>query len=154
MANATANRVVEGRFYTGKSNLPLGLTASAHIYRNTLGCLDVSTGLACAWPTSNSFTISSYRFTGINLREVHNLATAQAHIKGDQVALATEGTLVMACTSADITWQGKAVYAFDDSTVRLSTGSNELYVGRCIRFVSSTSVEVEIDVDQSAYYIG
>lgn len=149
MTAAATNRMVEGRTYTGKSNLAHGVTASAHLYRNTLAVIDITTGLLVSFASYSA----NYRFVGITLREVYNLATAQAHIKGDQMPVATEGTLVLVCSGADITWTGKAVSAIDDQTVRLMTGSSDTYVGRVIRYISSTSVEVEIDVDQSAFVI-
>lgn len=151
MAAATANRVVNGRVYPGKSNLPYTLKASAHVFRNTLAIVDISDSGNCIDFASYS---ANYRFVGVHLMEVHNLATAQSHIKGDKVCVASSGTIELVFTASAAAGDlGKAVYAIDNQTCQLSP-TNAIYIGRIIRIIDSTHVEVEIDVDQSAFFVG
>ena len=147
MAAATANRNYEGRVYTGKSNLSYEMTASLHVYRGTLAMVDVTTGLIAAFAAYDA----NDRFVGVHLAEVHNLTTALAHLKGDRAVVASQGTVILDAAQVTSAWLGCAVAATDDHTVQLVTGSNEVYVGRVVRVISTTQVEVEIDTDQDSF---
>jgi len=146
MTAATENRFAAGRVYTGRSVLPYTLTDAAHVYRNTLAVVLLSTGLVVDWTTQEENLL---QFIGVHTKEVHDSDDAKSHIRGDKAAVASSGTIQLVCDSAVgvPANMGKAVAGLDNQTVQLRTGSgDEMYVGRIVDIISTTLVEVEIDV--------
>jgi hypothetical protein len=80
---ATANRVVQGHTYPGTPNLSYPVTASTHLYRNTLAFLATSSGQLVG--VDNGYTAANYRFVGVNLMEVWNSASAAANQYGTKM---------------------------------------------------------------------
>jgi len=150
MAASSANRNLDGRVYVGWSVLPYDLKDDAHIYRGTLVVVDSgSNGQVVEFGSYNA----NYYFVGVAMMEVYNSANAPYQVRGDRVPVAQIGTVILDGSGFGDDDLGKPVYATDDHTVKLSCHTNStvdaLYVGRIIRVVSATQVEVEIDASQS-----
>lgn len=147
MTAATANREAKGVTYTDQPALALPLKSSEHVYRGTLGVLDLSSGEVVNFASYDS----NYRFAGVHLLERHNNSDADYQIDDDEAVLAQSGTALMVYGDGDADDGDllKPVYATDNQTVQTSS-SSAIYVGRIVKVISTTSVIVEIDTSQAA----
>lgn len=85
---------------------------------------------------------ASESFAGVAMETVDNSDGSA----GDKyVRVWAEGVFSMNCSGASRAWEGKDVYAVDDNLVALAaTTTNDVRVGKVVKYVSATEVRVKI----------
>jgi len=133
MSNLTASR--DDQRQTGDL-MDVDLAASTKVFAGS----NVNYG-ASGYAKKASDTASEV-FAGVAMETADN-STGSA---GDVfVRVWKEGVFSMNCSGADRTWEGKDVYAVDDNLVALAaTTTNDVKVGRVVKYVSATEVKVKI----------
>ena len=82
-------------------------------------------------------------FAGVAMETKDSALTADP--SQSYVRVWTEGVFSMNCTGASAAWEGKDVFAVDDNLVALAaTTTNDVRVGKVVKYVSATEVRVKI----------
>lgn len=85
---------------------------------------------------------ASESYAGVAFETVDNSAGSAGD---DSVRVYMEGVFSMNASSATQAWVGQDVYAVDDNVVALAaTTTNDVKVGRVVKFVSASEVKVKI----------
>lgn len=130
----TANQVVYNQGAGGRTQ---GKAAAVNLYQNTLAFYDASTGYV-----TNDDNAGANAFAGIVYEQVDNSGGSA----GDKVVeLWTEGVFRLTGTSFTQATAGDLIYASDNFTITASSSSTSR-IGRAVNYVSSTQVDVMIDV--------
>lgn len=112
---------------------------AVQFYAGSFVGLDVSTGRAVLWSDT-----ANLRWLGMALRKVKGDTTATPI---PEVEVNESGAILEKVSVTGVTGigdQGAPVYATDDDTLTLTPTVNVKAVGRIVRFISGTSVDVEL----------
>ena len=111
--------------------------SNVNLYQNTLAFWDASTGYI-----TNDDNAGANAFAGIVYQQCDNSGGSA----GDKVVeLWTEGVFRLTGTSFTQATAGDLIYASDNFTITASSSSTSR-IGRAVNYVSSTQVDVMIDV--------
>lgn len=111
------------------------VNAGAHIYKGAMVCMQISDGMLVDG-TATTGTI----FAGFAMEQVDGGATDGAVTVG----VWQRGVVTLAASSAAATNVGKLVYLVDNNTVAVAPQTGNICVGRCVKYNSSSSLDVDI----------
>ena len=130
----TANQVV---YFQGAGKLIRCKAAAVNLYQNTIAFWDASTGYI-----TNDDNGGANAFAGIVYQQCDNSGGSA----GDkEVELWTEGVFRLTGSSFTQATAGDLIYASDNFTITASSTSTSR-IGRAVNFVSSTQMDVAIDI--------
>ena len=113
------------------------MKTAVHIYKGALVCIDTSVGYAL--PATDA---AARIFVGVATMEADNTTGQSGDI---DVIVRRWGRLTLDTAGAAQTDVGKSCYVVDDCTVDLQGDvTNAVIVGQIVRYISATSVEVDI----------
>lgn len=131
----TAISVATPRYAQSTSSTVYPVNAGAHIYEGALVCVQVSDGMLVDG-TATTGTI----FAGI-AEETRDGGAADGDVS---VRVRQRGVFTLAASSGAATNVGKPVYLVDNNTVAAAPQTGGILVGICVKYNSSSSLDVDI----------
>lgn len=124
------------RVFREDGDLELPVKASQHIYQGSIVCVDATGFVVVGSDTAGLVP------QGVAMHEADNSSGSD----GDQKVLIQTGKREQfSCSGASQAWVGQDACIVDDNTVALAaTTTNDIVIGKIVKFISSTKVEVRM----------